>query len=372
MILAQIEQDKWQGIHEVTLNTIIDRVYNLSSPVCRKSLIVLHLLEENEINQVLGQNFGIWSPGLTQARYLHYQWWQLQIPWGRKNLKYFGYAANSEGKVLASCKLYNLGYQSKSRVYKAAGIGAVFVAEQDRGNAAGQNLLRELAMHCKSADYDFMILNSDIDPAYYERLGFRSFEPSAFRVEVDKQWLLKATDELKTLSPPLQQVKVKIRPVTLKDVEEMVRHHQRWLASQPYGMRRSDDYMEFKLGRELYLKEHSKLGWPQMDIISVNEAQANGGYALIEQAGKYLRVLEVIAPESVRVCLWLQILKVAELRGTKVIRGWSKAAPPVKGVEHLMRDWSFPMVLPLKDDICEQLLSWTELKPPCLLELDHF
>lgn len=338
---------------------------------------MLRPLEEHEINQVLGQNFKIWSPGLSPARYLHYQWWQLQDPWGRRNLKYWGYSEKTptaavQGKVVASCKLYDFSYQSQSRIFKAAGVGAVFVAENDRGKSAGQKLLKELISYCTDAQYDFMVLNSDIDPGYYERLGFRLFEPSAFRINVDEIWLDYAIAELNKHCDTSVKDSFSVRPVSLKDVEEIVRHHQRWLAQQPYGMRRSDDYMEFKLGRELYLKEHSALGWPQMDIISVNEGKYAGGYALVEQAGPFLRILEVIGPAPVRHSLWRQILKLAKIRGIMIIRGWTKSAPALKGVEFHMRDWSFPMIMPLKDDIKERVLGWTKIKPPCLLELDHF
>lgn len=337
---------------------------------------MLRRLEEHEINQVLGQNFKIWSPGLSHARYLHYQWWQLQTPWGRRHLKYWGLTEERESassnEVTASCKLYDFSYQSKSRIYRAAGVGAVFVAQENRGRARGQKLLRLLADQCKSAQYDFMILNSDISPIYYETLGFDSFDPSAFRINLNRACFDRALAELSEICDPSLPESFKVRPVSLKDVEEMVRHHQRWLSAQPYGMMRSDEYLEFKLGREIYLKEHSTLGWPQMDIISVNEGAPVGGYALIEQAGVYLRVLEVIGPTAVQHSLWRQILKVAQIRGINVIRGWAKVAPAIKELEYYWRDWSLPMILPLNAEVSERVLAWTEIWPPSFLELDHF
>lgn len=338
---------------------------------------MLRQLEEHEINQILRQNFKIWSPGLSEARYLHYQWWQFQTPWGRRNLKYWGLVEGREAvgganEVTASCKLYDFSYQSKSQTYRAAGVGAVFVAEENRGRALGRSLLKLLSEHCTNAQYDFMILNSDIDPSYYEALGFDSFEPSAFRITLSKNWLDRAIADLSEICDPFLSESFKVRPVSLRDVEQMVRHHQRWLSAQPYGMMRSDEYLEFKLGRELYLKEHSTLGWPEMDIISVNEGGPVSGYALIEQAGLYLRVLEVIGSTPVRHSLWRQILKIAQLRGINVVRGWAKVAPDIKGLEYHWRDWSVPMIMPLKSEIRDRLLAWTEIWPPAFLELDHF
>ena len=333
--------------------------------------MVIRPLQEREINQVLGQNYKLWSPGLSPARYLHYQWWQLLHPWGRRHLKYWGYF-NDAGELLASAKLYNFRQAYRGGTLRAAGIGAVFVPENRRGEKSGQILLAELIEHCKKEEFDIMLLNSDIDPAYYQRFGFLLFEPSVFRIIPDPQWLRYAIKRMDALCDPELNESFRVRRASIKDVHEIARHHARWLVNQEHGMLRSDDYMEFKLGKELYLAEHSSLGWPRMDIITDNEGQHIGGYALVEQAGLFLRVLEIIGPESIRNSLWGQILRLAQKREIGMIRGWAKSAPPLRGVEYDHRDWSLPMILSLRPELNEKCLEWTKLKPPCMLELDHF
>lgn len=332
---------------------------------------MIHQLDEREINRVLGQNFSIWSPGLDPTRYLHYQWWQLCHPWGRRNLQYWGLCDGSKG-VVASCKLYKFDYKSRNQSFIAAGIGAVFVPEEERGNAYGRRLLEGLAQHCKSLNFDFMILNSDIDPDYYSKLDFHMFQPSVFRVFPDKDWLKQSMKKLDSLTLASVDESFRIRRASLADVDEIARHHARWLVNQPYGFKRSEDYLEYKLGREFYLAQHSRLGWPKMEIIIDNEGRHYGGYALIEQAGSYLRILEVIGSEAVRISLWGQILRLAQKREVHLIRGWSKTAPPLKGLEYYMRDWSFPMIRPLKQESRSKLIGWTAINPPSILELDHF
>lgn len=342
---------------------------------------MLRQLEDREINKILSHNFGIWSPGLNRALYLHYQWWQMQLPWGRANLRYFGHFASEEdagssrsnaAEPLASCKLYRLQFLAHSKVYRGAGIGAVFVPEQNRGRCLGHKLLNEMIEYCRQEGFDFIFLNSDIGAEYYEKLGFQSFDPNTFSVVFDAEWQNYAIKELERIADESLEESVKVRPVSLRDIELIVRHHGRWLANQSYGLMRSEDYMEFKLGKELYLKEHSSLGWPQMDIISVNEGKSPAGYALIEQAGAFLRVLEVIAPEKVRLLLWRQILILARRRNVRLIRGWSKNAPPLKGLKFASRDWSLPMILPLKAESAELITAWTKVQVPSMLELDHF
>lgn len=331
----------------------------------------MRLLEAREINQVLSENFSIWSPGLDRSGYRHYQWWQLRTPWGRRNLQYFG-LVSEDGRVLASCKRYKFSYSSRGRKFRFAGIGAVWVSEANRGKSYGLKLLKELAEQSKQEEFDALILNSDIDPAYYERLGYHLFDASSFSIKVNQSWLRASIKELDANSDRTLDESFNIRSPSSADIAEMCRHHRRWLSRQQFGMSRSEDYWNFKVGRERYLFKHSRLNWPKMDIITDNYGKYRGGYALIEQSGEFLRVLEVIGSHFVRSSIWSQILRLAERRKIGTIRGWKIMAPPLKDVPFHKRDWSFPMICPLQNEFADEFVSWTESDPPTILELDHF
>ncbi|MBX9724138.1 MAG: GNAT family N-acetyltransferase [Candidatus Obscuribacterales bacterium] len=332
---------------------------------------MLRLLEPREIDAVLKENFKVWSPGLNRSQYRHYQWWQLQQPWGRKHLQYFGYFSD-KGELLASCKLYRFEYQSRQKIYSVGGVGAVFVAERNRGHSYGLKMLESLIEKCREDGFDALTLNSDIDPEYYERLGFHLFDFEAFAIELNDVWLRYAIRQCDEISDKSLDESFVVRPVTSADYAEMCKHHLRWLAAQPFGMRRSLDYWSYKLGREKYLQQHSALNWPRQEIVTDNFEKYEGGYALLEQSGRYLRVLEVIGKESIKNSLWAQILRLAQRRQVKTIRGWNVMSPPVRGVTVHQRDWSFPMICPLKEELSDEMLAWTEFDPPSMLELDHF
>ena len=333
---------------------------------------MLRQLEAFEINQVLGENFSIWSPGLDRSRYRHYQWWQMSTVWGRRHLKYFGHFAQNNERCVASCKRYTFEYSSRGRVFKVAGIGAVYVSERNRGKSYGLAMLEEMAELCRREGYDAIVLNSDIDPAYYERLGYHVFDASAFTIKISDEWLQQSIKVLDARSDKNKDESFAIRSVSDGDFSEMIKHHRRWLSAREYGLVRTEDYWRYKLGRELYLYRHSRLSWPKLDIMTDNFPEFSGGYALFEQAGGFLRVLEVIGNDAVRTSLWGQILRLAKRRKISTLRGWSVMTPPLKNVGFYNRDWSFPMILPLKEEYADEMIGWTQMEPPNMLELDHF
>ncbi len=332
---------------------------------------MLRRLEPAEINQVLNSNFKIWSPGLSRAQYRHYQWWQLCHSWGRRHLEYWGYF-NEDAKLVASCKRYLFEYGARGKVFHVAGIGAVYVPEEHRGHDYARQMLDQLADLCMDEGFDALTLNSDIDPDYYAELGFQQFDAKVFSLNLSEAWLNSAILKMLDISDPDLDESFNVRAIQMEDFVEMNRHHARWLSARPYGMKRTAEYYSYKVGRELYLFQHSNLNWPKLEIITDNFNEFVGGYALIEQAGSYLRVLEVVGSDCVFNSLWSEILRLAQRRHIKTLRGWEIVRPPLKELKLQNRDWSFPMICPLQEDLEEQLISWTEHSPPVVLELDHF
>lgn len=332
----------------------------------------LRKLEAFEINKVLDQNFDFWSPGLSRERYRHYQWWQLRNAWGRRRLSYYG-LFSPQDLLVASCKLYSLDYVARAQSYKIAGVGAVFVPESLRGHAYGIRLLEQIADYARAEGFAAILLNSDIEPEYYARLGYVAFDARTFSVQLNAQWLKWATEHVEKMADPELDETFSIRPVEAADIREMCRHHARWLSKQAYGLRRNDDYWRFKIMRERYLFEHSALNWPQQTFVADNYGEHAGGYAIVEQSGPYLRVLEVIGEERIAYSLWSQIFRLAARRNARVLRSWASMAPPLPGqLLFTERDWSIPMILPLRDELSLIFKGWAKANPPPLLELDHF
>lgn len=335
---------------------------------------MLRPLELCELNKVLAANFSTWSPGLDRQRYTHYQWWQLTSPWGRRNIIYFGYFS-PQGDLLASCKRYKLEFCSRGKEISVAGIGAVFVESSLRGQAHGQKMLEQMIELCLDEGFDALMLNSDIDPAYYEKLGFNAFDYSSFLIPVQGNEDTIA-GYLKDLSrtcgaEPGPEAEEPRQPEA-EDLALMLMHHGRWRSHLEYAIGRSPEYLQYKIGKERYLYQHSKLNWPKMEIIGENFGKSQGAYALIEQSGPYLRVLEVVGSETARNLIWQRIFKLALKRQALRIRGWSLAAPELTQLSMEKRNWSIPMMLALKQEHEARILYWSEMPNATFLELDHF
>jgi hypothetical protein len=150
---------------------------------------------------------------------------------------------------------------------------------------------------------------------------------------------------------------------------QMLRHYQRYLQRQPYGVVRSQDYLDLKI-RRLQFRIGIVPDFPEQEVITLNFDSPRGGYAVIEQDGDIMRVLEVIGTESIRAQLWQNILRNALLRQVKLIRGWEASAPEFrKFVRWTQRtEWSRPMMLPINPETDH----WLDLNECPLLELDHF
>jgi predicted acetyltransferase len=316
--------------------------------------------------EVLHDTYSIWSIGLEKNRYYHYIWWQLNQSWSRKNYRYLVLKEPS-GRVVSSCKLYDFYYQSRGHIYKVGGIGAVFTPDRFRGNGYATAMLKRIVDNTRGGDYDALMLNSDIDPDFYGRLGFFEMGAREIRVQADK---ILETGEVTANEISLEdERKFSVGPVHPADLADMVRHHSRWLKTQPYALRRTVDYWVYKLGREHYLLAHSKRSLPPMEIIKYQLDSADGGYALIESSEHVLRILEVIGSDHVQDLLWLKIWQLLIERRKLMTRCWESVQPRfVKSQQWYMRVWAHPMLHPYNS----RTAAWLDIWPCPLLELDHF
>jgi GNAT superfamily N-acetyltransferase len=313
--------------------------------------MILKPLDWTEILGVLRETYWIWSPGLNRELYLNYIYKQMSHRWARKNYRYLGFAV--EGRIASSCKLYTLQFRSRERDFLVGGIGAVYTSEDFKGRGIGRDMLKQVVEQCRSSGYDAMLLFSDIGAQYYERLGFRDL--GAF-----DYWVMLAGLDPNSIAKPDSVV----RPVEHFDVPTLYRHHLRWLRRQPYGVSRAEDYWHYKLMREIFLHENSKLNWPRLELLTSSQAE---GYAILEHSGKILRVLEVIGSPDGQEVLWKEILRLAVHRGAERLRGWEGMRPPYAAQKLYVRTWGCPMLLPFND----RTNSWVDNRYCPLLELDH-
>jgi len=135
--------------------------------------------------RALDATYPLWHDGLSRSAYGRWFAAQVATPWGRRHLT--RWALVDGDSLLATAKLYMLDASFGGRDIKIAGIGAVFTLPEHRGRGAARELVDRLVGHASQSGADAALLFSEIDPAYYARLGFTAFanHDLAIRVRED-------------------------------------------------------------------------------------------------------------------------------------------------------------------------------------------
>ncbi|RTL45079.1 MAG: GNAT family N-acetyltransferase [Candidatus Melainabacteria bacterium] len=405
--------------------------------------MTIALADWHDILTVLRESYQIWSPGLRKDEYHEYIWRQINHPWARRNYKFFVLKHNSQ--VVASCKLYTVNLTYRGRSYLFGGIGAIYSMKAVRGCGYGREIVTEIVDYCFNNDYDGTILFSDIDPEFYDRLGFTEFGSADFSVHLPKQQVAAEFSSSDSAGGPCSTGSngsagsigsagsagsigssgssgsagsagsigsagmtgsavftagtdvtgiasaatdtSDVNYVDDTDVPTMIAIYSKWQRSQPFAYQRSELYLQYKLGRERYLAEHSTLAWPRLEITYAVENGIQTGYALTERGGKNLRILEIVGTESARHQLWNTLVENAIQQSMHKLRGWESVVSDlypsfrldgviddaVKKCRHFppltstQRTWGRPMYMPFETEL-EKLVDYF----PCpILELDH-
>jgi predicted N-acetyltransferase YhbS len=329
--------------------------------------LALELADATDIQAVLRQNHSMWNGGLSKDLYYDFNHGQFKHPWARRNYRYF--VLRKHGDIVSSCKLYTLDFQAHSKRYKVAGIGGVFTPENERGNGYASEMMQVVVKRCRDENYDAVLLFSDIDPSFYENVGFELLPDDDFHIWVNTPEVASYIMSDAGFVEDVQAHEPDVAPLTLDLLPDMARHYGRYLNRQPYGIVRSDSYLEFKVKRALY-RVGKVAEWPTLEVMTLNLEGNDGGYAIFEENDKIMRVLEVIGSQETRDVLWRNILRNALLRRVHLVRGWEAAKPGFR--QHLRwtqrTEWSRPMLHAINPE-CE---AWIDEDTCPLLELDHF
>jgi predicted N-acetyltransferase YhbS len=122
------------------------------------------------LEQILDDSFPIWNDGLTRERYAQFWEAQRRTAWGSVHLDRV--AMVERGRVIASAKRYDLSARIEGRIRRVLGIGAVFTTPEKRGSGAASRLLEAMLEAAEAEGYEYAMLFSEIDPAFYQRLDF--------------------------------------------------------------------------------------------------------------------------------------------------------------------------------------------------------
>jgi predicted GNAT family acetyltransferase len=232
---------------------------------------------------------------------------------------------NESGELLCALKRYAVLLAVPApdgpRQVRAVGIGSVFTAEAHRGRGAASALLRAVLAEAQEAGDEAALLYSDIDPAFYARLGFREFPAVDVSAPVET---LPENGALTTRCAESQD-------------EERLRD---WYeASYPASFLRPA--RDIALWRFFRWWNTAELGHVLL------EGPRELGYVHCRARGGTLTVEEWAAPGVEPARLWATVRRLADKAGTERIQGWLRQDQVDGRFTLSRRDWGIPMIADL-------------------------
>jgi predicted N-acetyltransferase YhbS len=275
-------------------------------------------LDEAQIAAAVQQVHAIWGGDYTPGAYLEHVHEQI----GRSDgaLSYAGVIDDS-GKLIASYKRYDVVLASPDGPVHALGIGAVFTPEAKRGQGLAAGMLAAAMQRSRERGQRMALLFSEIEPSYYERLGFRRLPAKTYSANV-------------AILPREPEVEVS----ACDDFATLLGLHERSQSVDGWWMKRTESsfrYWAWRHGtraRFLISRGGETLGYLSVAI----RAQA----LWVEDAAR------VNAPREV---LWVALRRLAERAGRSEVAGWLRPDDAAGAFDECDRKLCIPMLRPLDD-----------------------
>ena len=112
--------------------------------------------KKRQIFKILRESFEIWSNGLSFKHYLRFNYQLFNLAWAKNHYKF--YVLASKNNVLAGFKLYLLKFKIQGRIFRIAGLGAIYVKKSFRQVGLGHQIIDLAINHLISRKYDGIVL----------------------------------------------------------------------------------------------------------------------------------------------------------------------------------------------------------------------
>lgn len=231
----------------------------------------------NYLAQILQDTYSLWNDGLAPERYARFWEAQLRTPWGSAHLDRV--ALIDGGAVISSAKRYDLSARIEGRIRRVLGIGAVFTPPARRGRGAAQRLLETLLETAEAEGFEYAMLFSEIDPAFYERLDFVPIPVLESRLEVT----------FKAGSPA-----VLVRAGDDRDIPSVAEMSARRVEGARFALDRTEDWIRYGIAKRRLLAGLGPPGLRDVEFLVTEEGHQavayivstiQGGRWFIDDAG---------------------------------------------------------------------------------------
>lgn len=268
------------------------------------------------LDRILDATFELWHEGLSRPAYARWNLAQLKTPWGREHLHRVALVDDS-GRLLATAKRYRHDVRLDGCNGWMAGIGAIFTPPEQRGRGYASQLVERLLYAERRDGALLAALFSEIGPAFYERLGFRSLPINEVSVRVRRRdgtpaMLVRAGDE--------------------RDLPSVSAMHDTRSAGVRFALKRDPSMIHYALSKKRLLAGLGPPGLRQVEFVVAEEGASAVAYAVfLENAnGWTLEEAGDRDPSGARLGAILQVLTAREPSApAPLIRAWWPAAFPV-------------------------------------------
>ncbi|APR78405.1 Hypothetical protein A7982_03752 [Minicystis rosea] len=133
------------------------------------------------VEEASRQTHVLWSGGRSLRDHVAFVDQQL-VTAGPEIVRYAG-MIDARGRLVSALKRYAIQLREGSGApLRAVGIGALFTRPSARGRGVAAALLAHVMQEARDLGYDAAILYSDIEPAFYERIGFVALPARDFSI----------------------------------------------------------------------------------------------------------------------------------------------------------------------------------------------
>jgi predicted N-acetyltransferase YhbS len=216
------------------------------------------------LDQILGETYDMWSEGLSREQYARFWDAQRRTPWGAVHLDRV--ALVEGGAVTSSAKRYDLSARIDGRIRRVLGIGAVFTSPARRGRGGARRLLEMVLERALAEGYEFAMLFSEIDPAFYERLEFVPVPLVESHIGVRQR-----------KGSPM----VLMRGGDERDIAAIAEMSAARSASARLTLDRSEDWIRYGISKRRLLCGLSAAGARHVEFLVTEEAQRAVAYLVI-------------------------------------------------------------------------------------------
>jgi predicted N-acetyltransferase YhbS len=297
----------------------------------------LAALDPARIAEATRHHHALWGADVSPAAHTARVLARLQTA-GPELLRYVGLV--DRGRLVSALLRYSLLLrEGASQPVRAVGIGAVFTRPSARGRGAASALLRTVMEEARDHGYAAALLYSDIDPAFYARLGFVVLPARDFRV---------APADLPAVGA------LSVRRAGARDEDRLLGwYEEAWQREHPSFLRPARTKAIWR-----YFRVRNRIAGPWILRFRGRDA----GYVMAgpdepsrdlpeRDEPRLFWVDEIAAPGVPPARIWATVRALAERAKAAQVRGWLGPGGAPSRSARIARTASFPMIAPLTPEL---------------------